>query len=217
MSVYSLSFPGKYDLVCLRDSLSQTPAYEYKDGKRTDEQKTDANGCPLYRVVGAFPIIANQVFEGCVVHTTSTFKDQDVQIGQRLSAHGTLTVRSNDYGLGGTYVCALDTSNEGREHRKMSQLLYMQDIPDSNADLREGLTDPLEFWRTQLDFYDPESMLLPENRVATINELERIDSSGSLSVLASFAKRSMDAAGMDEDLQEGLDSIVFAADRSRGQ
>ena len=25
MSVYSLSFPGKYDLVCLRDSLSQTP------------------------------------------------------------------------------------------------------------------------------------------------------------------------------------------------
>lgn len=86
MSVYSLSFPGKYDLVCLRDSLSQTPAYEYKDGKRTDEQKTDANGCPLYRVVGAFPIIANQVFEGCVVHTTSTFKDQDVQIGQRLSA-----------------------------------------------------------------------------------------------------------------------------------
>ena len=64
MSVYSLSFPGKYDLVCLRDSLSQTPAYEYKDGKRTDEQKTDANGCPLYRVVGAFPIIANQVFEG---------------------------------------------------------------------------------------------------------------------------------------------------------
>jgi len=99
----------------------------------------------------------------------------------------------------------------------MSQILYMQEIPDNSVDLREGLTDPLEFWRTQLDFYDPESMLLPENRIATINELKRIDLSGSLSVLASFAKRSMDAVGMDEELQEGLDSIVFAADRSRGQ
>ena len=99
----------------------------------------------------------------------------------------------------------------------MSQILYMQEIPDNSVDLREGLTDPLEFWRTQLDFYDPESMLLPENRIATINELKRIDLSGSLSVLASFAKRSMDVVGMDEELQEGLDSIVFAADRSRGQ
>ena len=118
MSVYSLSFPGKYELVCLRDSLSQTPAYEYKDGRRTDTQKTDDNGHPLYRIVGAFPIAANQVFEGCVVHTTTAFKDQSVQIGQRLSAHGTLTVRSSDYGLGGTYVCTLDASNEGGERRK---------------------------------------------------------------------------------------------------
>ncbi|MEK0093115.1 hypothetical protein [Corynebacterium sp. KPL3804] len=99
----------------------------------------------------------------------------------------------------------------------MSQLLYMQDIPDNSVDLRDGLTDPLEFWRTQLDPYDPESMLLPENRIATINELKRIDSSGSPSVLASFAKRCMDAVGMNEELQEGLDFIVFAADRSQGQ
>lgn len=118
MSVYSLSFPGSYDLVCLRDSLSQAPAYEYRDGRRTTDQKTDDSGQPLYRIVGAFPIAANQVFEGCVVHTTSTFKTQSVQIGQRLSAHGTLTVRSNDYGLGGTYVCTLDASDEGGEHRK---------------------------------------------------------------------------------------------------
>lgn len=118
MSAYSMSFPGKYELVCLRDSLSQAPAYEYRDGKRTDTQKTDDNGHPLYRMVGVFPIIANQVFEGCVVHTTSTFTDQSVQIGQRLSAHGTLTVRAGGYGLGGTYVCTLDASNEGGEHRK---------------------------------------------------------------------------------------------------
>lgn len=118
MSVYSLNLSGNYELVCLRDSLTQTPAYEYKDGKRTDEQKKDDNGRPLYRIVGAFPIVANQVFEGCVVHTTSTFKDQGVQIGQRLPAHGTLSVRSNDYGLGGTYVCTLDASNEGGEHRR---------------------------------------------------------------------------------------------------
>lgn len=99
----------------------------------------------------------------------------------------------------------------------MSQLSYMKDIPDNSVDLRDGLTDPLGFWRTHLDFYDPESMLLPENRSATISELERIDSSGSLPALASFAKRSMDAVGMNEELQEGLDSIVFAADRSQGQ
>lgn len=99
----------------------------------------------------------------------------------------------------------------------MSYLSYMQGIPDSSVDLRDGLADPLEFWRTQLDFYAPESILLPENRIATINELERIDSSGSPSVLASFAKRSMDAVGMNEKLQEGLDSIVFAADRSQGR
>ena len=99
----------------------------------------------------------------------------------------------------------------------MSYLSYMQGIPDSSVDLRDGLADPLELWRTHLDPYDPESMLLPENRIATINELERIDSSGSPSVLASFAKRSMDAVGMNEKLQEGLDSIVFAADRSQGR
>lgn len=99
----------------------------------------------------------------------------------------------------------------------MSQLSYMQDIPDNCVDLREGLTDPLGFWRAHLDPYAPERMLLPENRIATISELKRIDLSGSLSVLASFAKRSMDAVGMNEELQEGLDSIVFAADRSRGQ
>lgn len=94
----------------------------------------------------------------------------------------------------------------------MSEKIYMRDIPDNSVDLRDGLIDPLAFWRTHLRFYDPEIMLLPDNRVMTIDALERIDSSGSLSVLASFAKRSMDAVGMDEALQGDLDSIVFARD-----
>lgn len=94
----------------------------------------------------------------------------------------------------------------------MSEKIYMCDIPDNSVDLRDGLTDPLEFWRTHLGFYDPEIMLLPDNRIVTIDALERIDCSGSLSVLASFAKRSMDAVGMDEALQSDLDCIVFASD-----
>ena len=94
----------------------------------------------------------------------------------------------------------------------MSNEIYMRDIPDNSVDLRDGLTDPLEFWCTHLRFYDPEMMLLPDNRIITINELERIDSSGSLSALASFAKRSMDAVGMDEESQSDLDFSVFASD-----
>lgn len=118
MSVFSLSLPGPYELVCLRAALTQTPAYEYADGKRTDQQKTDEHGRPLFRVTGAFPIVGDQVFEGCAVHTTSRFDDQEVQIGQRLPARGVLSVRANDYGLGGTYVCSLDAPAEEGGHRK---------------------------------------------------------------------------------------------------
>lgn len=73
----------------------------------------------------------------------------------------------------------------------------LKEIGYASREVGEGMDNPLDYWATHLDHYDPEVMLRPENLEEAFHALVAIDHSHSATTVASFIHRSAIALGWD--------------------
>lgn len=104
MALISLPIPGPHTVLCTGETISTRPAYEYEDGKRTNEQKRDDQGKLLFSLRGAVPLVAGEVVADGSVHIAQEIKSASVEPGQIFGVEqGVFKVRAAEkFGLTGT-------------------------------------------------------------------------------------------------------------------
>lgn len=105
MSLTTLSVPNQNTAMAVGTELKTSPVYVYVNGKRTDEQKQDEQGRPLFTVRGLAPVVGGElVTDGSVQVTRSLPKPVPVQLGSTFTVvEGVFTVRAaSGFGLTGT-------------------------------------------------------------------------------------------------------------------
>lgn len=105
MALTSLPVPGSHSVLCTGDTISTGPAWEYDDdGKKTNTQRVDEQGKPLFSVRGVVPLVAGQVVADGSVHITGEIAPTRVRPGQIYAMEdGVFHVRAaRGFGLTGT-------------------------------------------------------------------------------------------------------------------
>lgn len=104
MALTSLAVPGQHSVLCTGESISTSPAYEYEDGERTNEQKRDEQGNKLFSLRGAVPLVAGEVVADGSIHLAQEIDSATVRPGQIFAVEkGVFTVRAaKKFGLTGT-------------------------------------------------------------------------------------------------------------------
>lgn len=117
MALTSLSAPGTYFVLCTGESIWTQPAYEYENGKRTNERKRDGQGNPLFSVRGAVPLVEGELVADGSIHLAQEIKSATVEPGQRFGVdQGIFKVRAAEkFGLTGTLTGKRLTKLEGGE------------------------------------------------------------------------------------------------------
>lgn len=88
----TFSAPGEFSLLTTANTLETRPAYVYRDGQKTSEQRT-WKGQPLYRLMGALPLMDDDlVLEGFIYVTSENVPR--VSVGQVLTLEGEISVRA---------------------------------------------------------------------------------------------------------------------------
>lgn len=79
----SLELPDTCEVIATRVRVECKPVRVYDQEKKryTDEQRTGADGRPLWEVEGVTPIVLGQVFEGGKVQVTQFFEPVTIGIG----------------------------------------------------------------------------------------------------------------------------------------
>ena len=103
---------GTFSLLSTASSLQALPAYVYKNGKKTDEQRT-WRGHPVYRLRGALPLIDGEVVPDGFIYVTSE-NLPPVSVAQVLTLEGEISLRAaKGFGLTCSLVGSLTSENEG--------------------------------------------------------------------------------------------------------
>lgn len=94
--------------------LSLSSAYLWKNGKRTDEPRTDDKGRVLYSLRGVVLMSDSPFFsgdlEGCSVFITDSVVPEGLKLGDCFHLVGDLMIRNTDgFALGATFTGAIDT------------------------------------------------------------------------------------------------------------
>ena len=113
--------------VSLTDELEVFPRYVYVDGKKTDEQETNDQGVPMWRVQGLAPVIefaGNRVIDPDTTVITASKTEPDysglVELGAKVQVKGDFLVTKAQWakvsgrleleGIGDDAAPALSTS-----------------------------------------------------------------------------------------------------------
>lgn len=105
MALTSISVPGPHSVLCTGDTISTRPAYEYdEDGNKTNQQKRDDQGKPLFSLRGAVPLVAGEVVADGSIHLAQEIESATVRPGQIFSVdQAVFHVRAaRGFGLTGT-------------------------------------------------------------------------------------------------------------------
>ena len=105
MALTSLPVPGTHSVLCTGDTISTRPAYEYdEDGNKTNQQKRDDQGKPLFSLRGAVPLVAGEVVADGSIHLAQEIDSATVRPGQIFTVEqAVFTVRAaRGFGLTGT-------------------------------------------------------------------------------------------------------------------
>ena len=102
---------GTFSLLSTASELQALPAYVYKNGKKTDEQRT-WRGQPIYRLRGALPLIDGEVIPDGFIYVTSE-NVPPVSVAQVLTLEGEISLRAaKKFGLTCSLVGSLTSENE---------------------------------------------------------------------------------------------------------
>lgn len=91
----ALELPDAREAVATRVRIECKPVRVYDQAKKryTDEQRTGADGRPLWEVEGVTPIVLGQVFEGGKVQVTQFFEPITIGIGTAFVVAGDVETR----------------------------------------------------------------------------------------------------------------------------
>ncbi|MDK7148515.1 hypothetical protein [Corynebacterium pseudokroppenstedtii] len=114
--------------------LSVNTAYVWKNGKRTDQPRTDEDGRIVSSLRGVVLMSDSEFFsgdlEGCSVFITDTTVPEGLRLGDCFHLSGDLTIRNTDgFSLGATFTGSIDkdkpilrlqsqASSSGGSHRR---------------------------------------------------------------------------------------------------
>lgn len=102
MALTSLTIPGHFLALATSAEISSVPAWEYADGRRTDVQRSDEHGRPLFSVKGLVPVIDGEMVADGSVHTTIPV-NRETSLGEVVEVAGKFIARAaSGFGLTGT-------------------------------------------------------------------------------------------------------------------
>lgn len=102
---------GTFSLLVTAAELKTRPAFIYKDGAKTTEQRTH-NGKPVFRLLGALPLINGEVVPDGFTYVTSE-NVPSVAVGQVLDFTGEISLRAaRGFGLTCSLVGALTSEKD---------------------------------------------------------------------------------------------------------
>lgn len=102
---------GTFSLLSTASELQALPAYVYKDGKKTTEQRR-YQGQPVYRLRGALPLIDGEVVPDGFIYVTSENVPK-TSVAQVLTLEGEISLRAaKKFGLTCSLVGSLTSENE---------------------------------------------------------------------------------------------------------
>lgn len=100
MAFTTFTIHGPHTVIVLDEQLKTAPVYEYEQGKRTDKQKVDEAGRPLWRLDGLAVVIdGNTVRDGKVYVTSPWREPQRGKIGAKMRMTGDFKARASAGGF----------------------------------------------------------------------------------------------------------------------
>lgn len=103
MAAQTLTLPAEA-VLAVDTHLTTRAVMVYVNGQRTEEQKTDGEGRPLFRVDGLVPVLQDKADLRGSVHVTRTLEKQ-IQLGSVIPVKGSYAIRGGDFGsITGTMV-----------------------------------------------------------------------------------------------------------------
>lgn len=101
MAFTTFTIPGPHTVVVLDEELRTTPVYAYEQGKRTDRQRLDDDGHPLWRLDGLAVVIdGSTVRDGQIYVTAPWTEPQRGKIGAKMVMTGDFKARAGSGGFG---------------------------------------------------------------------------------------------------------------------
>lgn len=101
MAFTTFTIPGPHTVLVLDEELKTTPVYEYAQGKRTDKQRVDDEGRPLWRLDGLAVVIDGSTVRDGQVYVTSPWREaQRGKIGAKMVMTGDFKARAGSGGFG---------------------------------------------------------------------------------------------------------------------
>ena len=98
-----MQFPGDFHIMAIASQIETVPAYEYEDGKKTDRQRRNSAGQPLFSLRGCAPFVGGELISDGTVHLTSAIEKKSVRPGALFPVKGTFTPRpATGWGMTGT-------------------------------------------------------------------------------------------------------------------
>lgn len=103
MAAQTLTLPAE-SVLAVDGNLTTRPVYVYANNQRTDEQKTDEQGRPLFRVDGLVPVLQGKADLRGSVQITRTL-ERSIQLGAVIPVKGSYAIRGGDFGsITGTMI-----------------------------------------------------------------------------------------------------------------
>lgn len=101
MAFTTFTIPGPHTVVVLDEELRTTPVYAYEQGKRTDRQRLDDDGHPLWRLDGLAVVIDGSTVRDGQIYVTSPWPEpQRGKIGAKMRMTGVFKARAGSGGFG---------------------------------------------------------------------------------------------------------------------
>lgn len=101
MAFTTFTIPGPHTVIVLDEQLKTTPVYAYEQGKRTDRQRLDEGGRPLWRLDGLAVVIdGSTVRDGKIYVTAPWSEPQKGKIGAKMRMSGDFKARAGEGGFG---------------------------------------------------------------------------------------------------------------------
>lgn len=99
-----MEFSGHHAVMVISQRVESVPAYEYVDGKRTDRQRVNETGAPIWSVRGVAPFVGGDLVADGSVQATELFEGAP-PLGTMLDVEGVFKPRpANSWGLTGTLM-----------------------------------------------------------------------------------------------------------------
>lgn len=101
MAFTTFTIHGPHTVVVLDEELKTTPVYEYAQGKRTDKQRLDDSGKPLWRLDGIAVVIGGSTVRDGRIYVTAPWPEpQRGKIGAKMRMSGDFIARAESGGFG---------------------------------------------------------------------------------------------------------------------